>query len=227
MTPLITRMVKLTPDPDLGQWFDMGDFGERPSGHVSDADMFRLPYPMVYITGRQSNGTTLVLRLQTTDSKTLYAAGFVVGANDAWQNSIEPCKVVLKEGGLQISAPDGSEPTKNSEWKSVLAHTEDFLLALQTKAIAYIPTAKNTFTNRRKIKEGKKPIYDWHTVVIEPPKAKNDYQGGTHASPRRHQARGHWRTYKSGKRGWVKECWKGDASKGTIFKDYQMKEKNA
>jgi hypothetical protein len=26
------------------------------------------------------------------------------------------------------------------------------------------------------------------------------------------------------KRGWVKECWRGDASKGTVFKDYQIKE---
>jgi len=25
-----------------------------------------------------------------------------------------------------------------------------------------------------------------------------------------------------GKRGWVKECWRGDASKGTIFKDYKI-----
>ena len=26
---------------------------------------------------------------------------------------------------------------------------------------------------------------------------------------------------KSGKRVWVKDCWKGDASKGTVFKDYK------
>ena len=38
------------------------------------------------------------------------------------------------------------------------------------------------------------------------------------------QARGHWRTYPSGKRGWVKDYWRGGASKGTVFKDYQLKE---
>ena len=26
------------------------------------------------------------------------------------------------------------------------------------------------------------------------------------------------------KRGWVKENWRGDASKGTVFKDYFLKE---
>ena len=99
-----------------------------------------------------------------------------------------------------------------------------FYASLDNKVESYVPTIKNTFTNRRKIKEGKMPTYDWHTVVIEPPKPKQEHQGGTHASPRRHQSRGHWRTYKSGKRGWVSECWKGDASKGTVFKDYAMKE---
>lgn len=226
MTPLITRMVRLTPDPELAQWFDMGDLSTRPQGHVPDVDMFRLPYQKVNVVGQQSNGTALVLHLHAPDAESLYLTGFVVGAGNAWQNAIEPCKVVLTDKGLEISTPNGEHPTTNSEWKSVLQHVEDFLLLLQTETIAYVPTIKNSFTNRRKIKEGKQPTYDWHTVVIEPPKPKNDPQGGTHASPRRHQSRGHWRTYKSGKRGWVSECWKGDASKGTVFKDYQIKKEN-
>jgi len=98
-----------------------------------------------------------------------------------------------------------------------------FYASLDTRVEAYVPTVKDTFTNRRKIKEGKLPSYDWHTIVIEPSQAKQEHQGGTHASPRRHQARGHWRTYKSGKRGWVKECWRGDASKGAVFKDYELR----
>lgn len=223
MTPLITRMVKLTPDPELAQWFDMGNTAQRPDGHVPDVEMFYLPYPLCCVVGKQSNGSAFVLRLQTTNSETMYVAGFVVGNEDEWQHAIEPFVVVRTAEGLQISQPDGSNPTENSEWKSVLQHVEDFLLLLQTKATAYVPTIKNTFTNRRKIKEGKRPTYDWHTVEIEPPSPKRDPQGGTHASPRRHQARGYWRTYKSGKRGWVKESWRGDASKGTVFKDYQIK----
>ena len=37
-----------------------------------------------------------------------------------------------------------------------------------------------------------------------------------------HDRRGHWRTYPSGKRGWVKACKVGDASKGVVFKDYEV-----
>lgn len=58
-------------------------------------------------------------------------------------------------------------------------------------------------------------------VRLEKSSQASEPQGGTHATPRRHQCRGHWRNCKSGKRVWVKDCWKGDASKGTVFKDYK------
>jgi hypothetical protein len=100
-----------------------------------------------------------------------------------------------------------------------------FYASLDMKVQAYVPTPHKA--NASRAKRGLKPLYDWNTVVIEPSKPKNEPQGGTHATPRRHQVRGHWRTYKSGKRGWVKECWKGDASKGAVFKDYKIKEQDA
>jgi hypothetical protein len=101
------------------------------------------------------------------------------------------------------------------------------LSKLATASTGYRATPKNTFINRKRLEKGKPALtFNWVTVTIEPPKQKLDYQGGTHASPRRHQVRGHWRTYKSGARGWVKDCWKGDASKGSVFKDYKVKEKN-
>jgi hypothetical protein len=100
------------------------------------------------------------------------------------------------------------------------------LVKINAQTQGYKATPKRTFLNQKRQAKGKSALtFDWHTIVIEPPKAKNDPQGGTHASPRRHQVRGHWRTYKSGAKGWVKECWKGDASKGSVFKDYQLKEK--
>ena len=121
---------------------------------------------------------------------------------------------------------DVDKPIDPKDQQMMIGIVAMFYASLDMKVQAYVPTAKDTFTNRRKIKEGKLPSYDWHTVVIEPSHAKQEHQGGTHASPRRHQSRGHWRTYKSGKRGWVADCWKGDASKGSVFKDYQLKEQS-
>ena len=57
-------------------------------------------------------------------------------------------------------------------------------------------------------------MFDWHTVTIAPTAAKSGHKGGTHASPRLHDRRGHWRTIKaSGKRVWVRHCKVGDAAK--------------
>lgn len=225
MTPLITRMVKLTPDPELAQWFDMGDTTKRPDGHVHDADMFRLPYPICCIVGTQSNGTALVLRLQTSDAnESISVTGFVVGPHDEWKNAIEPVLVTRTIEGLQVGLPDGSDPTDASEYKAVIQHIEDFILSLQQEQTAYIPKAKPSLINSKRAAKGKGPaLFDWRTVKVEPVKPKSEHQGGTHASPRLHDRRGHWRTMKkSGKRVWVRDCKVGEASKGVVFHDYQV-----
>ena len=225
MTPLIADMVKLAPDPELAHWFDLGDTTERPPGHVPDAEMLRLPYPICCIVGRQADRSAFVLRLQSSDTaESMSVVGFVVGPGNAWKHAIEPMLVTLTEQGLQISTPGGGEPTEASEYKAVLQQVEDFLLSLQQAQTAYVPTARKSLIYSRRAAKGKGPaLFDWHTVVIEPSKAKPEHQGGTHASPRLHDRRGHWRTYPSGKRGWVKACKVGDASKGVVFKDYEVK----
>lgn len=46
--------------------------------------------------------------------------------------------------------------------------------------------------------------------------------GGTHASPRWHIRRGHWRQLADGRRVFVRECHVGDASRGGVIKDYHV-----
>lgn len=56
---------------------------------------------------------------------------------------------------------------------------------------------------------------------IDPAKAaKSLPQGGTHASPRLHMRRGHWRTLASGKKVFVRESIVGDPDRGVVEKDY-------
>jgi hypothetical protein len=93
---------------------------------------------------------------------------------------------------------------------------------LAGSSAAYKPEAKQTFTNRRKIAQGKTPTYDWHTVTIGLTHQKQDYQGGTHASPRLHDRRGHLRNLRTGKKVWVKSCKVGNAELGTVFHDYKI-----
>lgn len=46
--------------------------------------------------------------------------------------------------------------------------------------------------------------------------------GGTHASPRWHIRRGHWRSLGDGRRVFVRECEVGDPSRGGVVKDYRL-----
>lgn len=64
----------------------------------------------------------------------------------------------------------------------------------------------------------------WNTVELPAPVyVPKPHQGGTHASPRAHDRRGHFRTYASGKRVWVRNARVGDAALGIVLKDYEVK----
>lgn len=69
----------------------------------------------------------------------------------------------------------------------------------------------------------RKPVYKLSYTTVQLPGVKSErkaHQGGTHASPRQHERRGHWRTYRSGKRVWVKNCVVGDPSLGHVKHAY-------
>lgn len=226
MTPLISEIVKLVPDPEMGMWFDMGNNALRPDGHVPDTEMFALPYPVCFLVWHQSDGTAAVFRLHLSDThKSMSVSALLFGSRREWMREAEPFIATLVDSGLQISQPDGTPPSSESEYREALHYVEDFLLSLQQEQTAYKPTARPSFINSKRAAKGKGPVlFDWHTVTVAPTPAKGEHQGGTHASPRLHDRRGHWRKYPSGKVGWVKNCKVGDASRGAVFKDYEVKQ---
>lgn len=64
----------------------------------------------------------------------------------------------------------------------------------------------------------------WHQVAIDPARlrAAAPPQGGSHASPRWHLRRGHWRQLADGRRVFVRQCEVGDATRGGVVKDYTV-----
>ena len=216
MTPLICKAVRLAPEPETAMWFDVGQMDASQSIKVPAEIFFNLPFKRTGIAGLDTAGKDFSLWLtQGTGSIT------VAGCSMYHNKYFDPYAYIQTDDGFRIYKKD-KEITLD-DVKPVHRMVLAVLVKLATASTGYKPTPKRTFINQKRHAKGKPAIsFDWHTVVIEPPKQKNDAQGGTHASPRRHQARGHWRLYKSGKRGWVKECWKGDASKGVVFKDYVL-----
>jgi hypothetical protein len=82
------------------------------------------------------------------------------------------------------------------------------------------PDAKENRVRRIK---GKAPLFTYKTLVIGEPKPKiKTGKGGTHASPRSHLRRGHYRTGKNGNRYWVSAAFVNGAP-GFVHKDYELK----
>jgi hypothetical protein len=61
-------------------------------------------------------------------------------------------------------------------------------------------------------------------VSIDPEqvKPKSPGLGGTHASPRWHIRRGHWRNLVDGRRIFIREFEVGDMARGGVVKDYEV-----
>ena len=61
-------------------------------------------------------------------------------------------------------------------------------------------------------------------VSVDPAKVKpkSPSRGGTHASPRWHIRRGHWRTLVNGRRVFVREAQVGGMARGGVVKDYEV-----
>jgi hypothetical protein len=84
-----------------------------------------------------------------------------------------------------------------------------------------VPTPRDVAVNEKKVRKGKKPLIEFRLISITAKKRDlPSIPQGTHASPRQHWRRGHWRTYKSGKRAWVEPMLVGDEKNGKIVKDY-------
>lgn len=85
---------------------------------------------------------------------------------------------------------------------------------------AYRGTDNKPFINKKRRAKNRPPVYDWVTVEIAPSPPRKESLGGTHASPARHERRGHYRRYPSGKIAWVRPTWVGSIERGLIVHDY-------
>jgi hypothetical protein len=222
MTPLIKEMVKVVLDADLDptqmQWFDMSEsLKEWVEFSQRKYLLHPAPYKNMMLCGRLKQQGTFMLSVLT-EQKTAIVTGWIL--RPTGYDQLGSFLIAEHNGEPKTGEVDGPiNPQNQSTMCAILAM---FYASLDTRVQSYVPTPHKANVSRAK--RGLKPLYDWRTIVIEPSQVKQKPQNGTHASPRRHQARGHWRTYQSGKRGWVRECFRGDASKGAVFKDYKIKE---
>jgi hypothetical protein len=224
MTPLIQKAVRMAPEPETAMWFDVGPMERWDGGRVLVDLVLNLPFPRTGIVGYDRDGKDFALWL------TQGTGTVAVGGASMWHGKyMEPFAYIKTDEGLKYYQKEGSfiNFVSEEEVRPVFRMVCAILVKLsERKSEAYKPVVKDTFLNRKRKEKGKPAVlFDWHTVEIGPWVGKSESQGGTHASPRLHDRRGHWRTIKAtGKKVWVKACKVGDASKGVVFKDYRVTE---
>ena len=75
----------------------------------------------------------------------------------------------MRDGQVLVAHEDGSKfDYKTSDATGLVALIASFTLELQKEAVtAYEPSKRAN--HEKKIRQGKAPLYDWKTIVVEPP----------------------------------------------------------
>ncbi len=239
MTPTVLKSVSIFPERAADyKWFDIAAIPEGRNfshGEVAELVTQPMPFDKCAIAGVDEEGVSFALLLtKGTEGDFENAVCLEVGlqyerGSTAYFRQpafwIRPNQANMQDG-LEILYADSSimkdKAAEEVSRVSVLVMAV-FLETVHKHDTQYkMYTAVPKSNNAKRIRQGKKPMFDWHTVVIEPPKQKMPDQGGTHASPRLHDVRGHWVT-RNGKRFWRKAHQRGDASLGVVFHDYKLK----
>lgn len=222
MTSLIREMVALAPDmAEQMHWFDCGTVPEGLPVNLDSVNDNPLPYDQCAVCGMVDDGGKWIILLRQFDQ----VVGVAAWSLRAKRYDKHPGFTYARtDEGLRIALIDET-PQGNEAARGVLAAIGRWLASLTPGTTAYRAKERPSLINSKRRAKGKPPaLFDWHTVTIAPPPEPGPPKGGTHASPRLHDRRGHWRTTASGKRVWVRDCKVGDASKGVVFKDYKIKE---
>ncbi len=212
-------------DPTEMQWFDISGADLSTGIKIDNLATHRPPFDKNIVLWAGNSGNHERYEMMTLASGGDPEEGIVLDLSKGQPGkytTFPPMVYLIEDGQIKYGPVDEGEDLPRDVAEIMLATMSKWLESMDTGCESYRPEVKQTFTNRRKIAEGKLPTYDWHTVIIQPAKPRTESQGGTHASPRMHDRRGHIRRLKSGKNVWVKAHKVGDAIKGYVFHDYQV-----
>jgi hypothetical protein len=231
-TSLVRSSMKLMTDAGIDivdiKWFDMtGCISDSQKANLDPLLTHRPPFEKCFVVWQgktKSHASYEVLMLVAgADPLDGITVSIWKGPTGTRLRPIPAMFYLIEEDKIRYGSVSDDEPVDKELAELMMAQIGAWYSAMDKRIEVYVPSIKETFTNRRKIEQGKSPTYDWTTIWIEPAKPRSEGKGGTHASPRLHDRRGHLRRLANGKNVWVKSCKVGDASKGAIFHDYAIK----
>jgi hypothetical protein len=218
-------------DPTELQWFDISAAiqDQAEVGFAEQIARYRPPFPKCMVVSRGQSAHhaqyDLFMLVVGEDPEEGITIATWKGPTGLRPRSL-PLMVYAADGDVvRYGAVDEDARLSEQEAASLLAMVAAWYRHLAAGSQSDQPYVKPTFTNQRKIAAGKPPTYDWHTVKIGAASVTRTTAqacGGTHASPREHDRRGHLRRLRSGKNVWVRPCKVGSPERGAVFKDYQV-----
>jgi hypothetical protein len=221
-------MVESGIDPTEMQWFDISGTLDQSTIDQNWLHEYRPPFErcMVVWQGRSANHEVyeFLMTVVGTDPEEGIVLSVHKGAHGQMPQKMPLLVYVLDEGLIRYGPVEEGDTIPEKDAQMVLAMVGNWYRVLSQRCSSYKPVVRNTFTNRRKIAQGKVPTYDWTMVYIEPSKPRSESKGGTHATPRQHDRRGHLRRLRSGKNVWVRPCKVGDPTKGVVWHGYAIRE---
>lgn len=230
-TQLVRDSMKLMADAGIDivdiKWFDLsGGFTDQQRADLDPVMTHRPPFDRCFVVWKGKTKThasyEVLMLVAGNDPEDGITVSMWKGPTGTRLRPIPAMFYFIEGDQIRYGAVNDDEPVDKELAELMLAQVGVWYGLMDRRIEAYIPTMRDTFTNRRKMQQGKAPTFDWTTVYIEPAKPRSDSKGGTHASPRLHDRRGHLRRLTTGKNVWVKACKVGDASKGVIFHDYKI-----
>lgn len=213
------RLLALGRDPVDMQWFTVHKNSDTEL-NIYKLATHRPPFDKNVLVMSANDSTEIMAIVEGYEPEEGIVVTVVV-AKDGLLSQYPSVFYILNDEKLTFGVLDDEISTKFST--DVLALIVNWFHGLDAGCESYKPEIKKTFTNLRKAKQNKPVAYEWRTVVVQPPSVRKEHQGGTHASPRRHDRRGHQRKLSSGRTIWVKPCVVGNASDGRIFHDYEVR----
>jgi hypothetical protein len=215
-------------DPTEVQWFDVSKaYGGENSVNIKHLATHRPPFEKNFVVygGSSKNHPyyEVMMLIVGTDPEEGIVIDISKGTPGKF-NTFPPLVYAVDDGQIRYGPADENHDVPQDVAELMLSLVAMWFESMDTGCDSYRPSVAQTFTNRRKIAQGKTPSYDWTTVVVTATPPRAEPKGGTHASPRLHDRRGHIRRLRSGKNVWVKAHKVGDATLGTIFHDYQIGE---
>lgn len=166
----------------------------------------KLPYEMCVFEFRISGHTLIVFCRQIEDSEPVYMC--FAQAKAAWGHA----------GGSDI----GEEIKPYFQF--AIDQIRAICIALDAEAATKNLVKASFSLNKKREKEGKTPLYDYHVVSLNGAhrtNRKNIGGTGTHRSPRLHFRRGHWRHFTEYKT-WIRWMLVGNPDLGYIEKEYRL-----